>query len=96
MAFLDRKMTALGTKISETLLFYVIHMISKNDKNSSYFALVVLFQKKMGFLKLFSFFKLNLSFEDDVIKKFDMTFRCDTFYVDSKVLIAFVLAREEC
>lgn len=52
--------------------------------------------KKMGFLKLFSFFKLNLSFEDDVIKKFDMTFRCDTFYVDSKVLIAFVLAREEC
>ena len=52
--------------------------------------------KKMGFLKLFSIFKLNLSFEDDVIKKFDMTFRCDTFYVDSKVLIAFVLAREEC
>lgn len=52
--------------------------------------------KKMGFLKFFSFFKLNLSFEDDVIKKFDMTFRCDTFYVDSKILIAFVLAREEC
>ena len=55
MAFLDRKMAALGTKISETLLFYVIHMISKNDKNSSYFALVVLFQKD-GFSETFLIF----------------------------------------
>ena len=41
--------------LARKFLFYVIHMISKNDKNSSYFALVVLFQKD-GFFETFLIF----------------------------------------
>lgn len=57
-------------KILEKLLLYDFYMISKNDKNSKFFALVVLLQKDVVLNFFKSIFKSNLFLEDDAIEKF--------------------------